>query len=65
MTEVSWFQPTPETSLDFFKQFKVPNTAKVIDIGEGDSFLVDHILDLGYQDILVLDISKYAIERAK
>jgi len=29
----------------------VPITAKIIDIGGGDSFLVDHLLDLGYQDI--------------
>lgn len=43
----------------------MPTTAKVIDIGGGDSFLVDHLLDLGYQDITVLDISEAAIERAK
>ena len=65
LKDVSWFQPTPETSLDFFKQFNVPTNAKVIDIGGGDSFLVDHLLDLGYQDISVLDISAAAIDRAK
>ena len=65
LKDVSWFQPTPETSLDFFKQFNVPTTARIIDIGGGDSFLVDHLLDLGYQDITVLDISEVAIERAK
>jgi len=65
LKEVSWFQPTPETSLEFFKQFNVPTTAKVIDIGGGDSFLVDHLLDLDYQDISVLDISATAIDRAK
>ena len=65
LKDVSWFQPTPETSLDFFRQFNVPTTAKVIDIGGGDSFLVDHLLDLGYQDISVLDISAEAINRAK
>ncbi len=65
LKEVSWFQPTPETSLDFFRQFEVPRTAKVIDIGGGDSFLVDHLLQLGYEDISVLDISAAAVERAK
>lgn len=65
LNEVSWFQPTPETSLEFFKQFNVPLTAKVIDIGGGDSLLVDNLLDLGYQDITVLDISAAALERAK
>jgi trans-aconitate methyltransferase len=65
LKDVSWFQPTPETSLDFFKQSNVSINAKVIDIGGGDSFLVDHLLDLGYQDISVLDISSAAIDRAK
>jgi SAM-dependent methyltransferase len=65
LEQVSWFQPTPETSLAFFRQFGVPKTAKIIDIGGGDSFLVDHLLDLGFTNISVLDISAAAIERAK
>lgn len=64
LNEVSWYQPTSETSLVFFKQFKVPATAKVIDVGCGDSLLVDHLLDLGSQVITVLDISEAAIHRA-
>jgi len=65
LKDVSWFQPTPETSLSFLKQFNIPTTAKIIDIGGGDSFLVDNLLDLGYQDITVLDISAMAIDKAK
>lgn len=65
LKDLSWFQPTPETSLNFFKKFNVPATAKIIDIGGGDSLLVDHLLDLGYQNISVLDISAVAIDRAK
>lgn len=65
LKSVSWFQPVPETALYFLKEFKVPTTAKVIDIGGGDSFLVDHLLDLGYQNITILDISEAAIDRAK
>lgn len=65
LTDVSWYQPIPETSLNFFKQFEVPTTASIIDVGGGDSFLVDHLLDLGYQNISVLDVSEAAIERAK
>lgn len=65
LKDVSWFEPTPETSLKFFKQFNVSLTAKVIDIGGGDSLLVDHLLNLGYQDISVLDISSAAIDKAR
>ncbi len=65
LNEVSWYEPTPKTSLDFIRQFNVPTTAKIIDIGGGDSFFVDHLIDKGFQDITVLDISQAAIERAK
>jgi 2-polyprenyl-3-methyl-5-hydroxy-6-metoxy-1,4-benzoquinol methylase len=65
LNEVSWFQPKPETSLNFFNEFKVEKAASIIDIGGGDSLLVDHLLDLGYQHITVLDISATALERAK
>lgn len=65
LKDVSWYQPTPTTSLDFLKQFSIPTTAKIIDIGGGDSFLVDHLLDLGYTDLTVLDISSASLERAK
>jgi len=65
LNEVSWFQPTPETSLSFFDQFDIPKQAKIIDIGGGDSLLVDNLLDKGYEDITVLDISESSLERAK
>lgn len=65
LKEVSWYQPTPKTSLDFIKELNLPTTARIIDIGGGDSFLVDYLLELGYQDVSVLDISETAIEKAK
>lgn len=65
LNEVSWYQPTPETSLSFFEQFNVAKDAKIIDIGGGDSFLVDHLLELGYTDITVLDISEVALHKAQ
>ncbi len=65
LDEVSWYQSTPATSLKFFEKFDIPKAAKIIDIGGGDSLLVDHLLDLGYQDITVLDISESALERTK
>lgn len=65
LNEVSWYQPTPVTSLTFIQELQVPITAKIIDIGGGDSLLADHLLDLDYQDITVLDISAEALERAK
>jgi SAM-dependent methyltransferase len=65
LKDTSWYQSTPTTSLDFLTKFNIPTTAKIIDIGGGDSFLVDHLLDLGYTDVTVLDISVSSLYRAK
>jgi ubiquinone/menaquinone biosynthesis C-methylase UbiE len=65
LKDVSWYQPTPETSLEFIANLKIAKDAKIIDVGGGDSFLAEFLLDLGYTDISVLDISANAIERAK
>jgi len=64
-SEVSWTQEVPKTSLELIHSFNLPKTARIIDIGGGDSKLVDHLLQEGFSDITVLDISANAIERAK
>lgn len=63
--EVSWFQPYPKTSMEFVELFNLPPDANIIDIGGGDSHFVDALLDKGYHNIYVLDISANAIERTK
>ncbi len=63
--EVSWTQEIPKTSLDFIHTFHLPKTAKIIDIGGGDSKLVDFLLEEGFKNITVLDISESALERTK
>jgi SAM-dependent methyltransferase len=63
--EVSWTQKIPQTSLDFIHSFHLPKTAKIIDIGSGDSMLVDHLLEEGFENITVLDISEKALDKVK
>jgi SAM-dependent methyltransferase len=63
--EVSWTQEVPAASLDFIHSFQLPKTARIIDIGGGDSRLVDFLLDEGFTDITVLDISGKALDKAK
>jgi len=63
--ELSWFQPYPKTSMEFVELFDLPYSANIIDIGGGDSHFVDALLEKGYENIWVLDISSKAIERAK
>ena len=63
--QVSWTQEKPTTSLEYIRSFGLSKTAEIIDIGGGDSRLVDYLLVEGYQNITVLDISTKALEKAK
>lgn len=63
--EVSWTQKKPKCSLDFIHSFGLGKDAKIIDIGGGDSNLIDFLLEEGYTNITVLDISAKALEKAK
>ena len=63
--EVSWTQDIPRTSLEMIRQLKLPKTAQVIDVGGGESRLVDNLLDEGFTNISILDISGEALEKAK
>jgi 2-polyprenyl-3-methyl-5-hydroxy-6-metoxy-1,4-benzoquinol methylase len=62
VTSVSWYQPTAEPSLAALDEFKVPNTASLIDIGGGASPLVDNLIERGFSDLTVLDIAAPALE---
>lgn len=65
LEEVSWYQPIPDTALDFIERFTILQDAAIIDIGAGDSFFVDELLKRNYTDMSVLDISENALKRAQ
>lgn len=64
-TEVSWFQEHAQRSLDLIAHTGVSTQGQIIDVGGGTSTLVDDLLDRGYTQLSVLDISGVAISRAK
>jgi hypothetical protein len=63
--EVSWYQAYPQTSIDYITALELPLTARIIDVGGGDSYFVDALLDLGYTNITILDIASHALQRIK
>jgi len=63
--QVSWTQKVPKTSLDLIASFGLDRDAHIIDVGGGDSSLVDFLIEEGYSNITVLDISAIALEKAK
>jgi SAM-dependent methyltransferase len=60
-TEVSWFQREPLRSLEWIRLSTPSTDAALLDVGSGASFLVDRLLDLGYGNISVLDVSGTAL----
>jgi SAM-dependent methyltransferase len=63
--EVSWFQESPAPSLQLIAQVGATPASAIIDIGGGASRLVDNLIEQGFEDVTVLDLSEAALEAAK
>src|SRR5689334_21773759 len=63
--EVSWFQDRPTISLDLIRAAAPDHGAAIIDVGGGASRLVDTLLQDGYRDVAVLDLSANALDTAR
>ena len=62
---VSWYRPHLERSRARIRRAAPEPSSAIIDIGAGESTLVDDLLAGGYGNVTVLDISATAIEVAK
>ncbi len=61
VADLSWHQPTPQLSLDLIRQFKPELSSRIIDVGAGNSNLVNQLFEAGYHHLAILDISAEAI----
>jgi len=62
---VSWYAPHLETSLAFIQRAAPERSAAIIDVGGGESTLVDDLISHGFENITVLDVSQTAIDADK
>lgn len=62
---VSWFEAEPRQSLALLRMLGAGPSTSVIDIGGGASLLAARLVEQGYRDVAVLDISEEALEVAK
>lgn len=63
--QTSWYQEMPTTSIEFLHSARLPKSAKIIDIGGGESRFVNYLLAEGYEHVTVLDISQNAIDKKR
>ena len=63
--QVSWFRPHLERSVELIERAAPDRLASIVDVGAGQSTLVDDLLGLGYENITVMEISKRALDALK
>lgn len=61
----SWYQPSPDLSLALLDRCTLRPDAHILDVGAGDSLLVDALLDRGYTHVHALDIAEKALEKSR
>ena len=62
---VSWYQAYPTRSMALIRASGMSTEEAVIDVGGGASFLVDALLQDGFKDVTVLDISSTVLDRVR
>ena len=63
--EMSWYQQRPAVSLRLLAEVGATADSSIIDVGGGDSTLVDALVDQQYRFLTVLDVSGAALSRAR
>ena len=63
--QTSWFEPHLQTSLEWIARAAADRSAAIIDVGAGESTLVDDLLCCGYRAVTVLDISATALQKSR
>ncbi|MEO7673517.1 MAG: hypothetical protein ABIU09_05505 [Pyrinomonadaceae bacterium] len=65
VTEVSWFREHLGPSLELIESAKLAFDAAIIDVGGGASTLVDDLIERGFTNLTVLDISPAALNETE
>lgn len=65
VTDVSWYEPHAEKSLELIRSAGTELPEPIIDVGGGASFLVDDLLEAGYRDLTVLDVSATVLDKLR
>ena len=63
--EVGWYQESPGVSLSLVEKTGIDLDARILDVGGGASTLVDRLLDQGFENIEVLDLTESALDHSK
>jgi cyclopropane fatty-acyl-phospholipid synthase-like methyltransferase len=65
INKLGWYEETPLLSLDLIKSCNLKKDATILDVGSGASTLIKNLINDSYSNIIALDISQVALDRAK
>lgn len=63
--KLGWYEETPEPSLRLIDKCNLDKNALILNVGAGATRLVDELLDEGYENIIVNDLSATALDKLK
>jgi cyclopropane fatty-acyl-phospholipid synthase-like methyltransferase len=65
LNKLGWYEETPQPSLDLINSCNLNKDSAILDVGTGTSTLIKNLIRDSYSNILALDISEVALDRAK
>ncbi|MGB1104124.1 MAG: class I SAM-dependent methyltransferase [Crocinitomicaceae bacterium] len=63
--DLGWYEKTPQPSLDLIRSLNLSPYAEILTVGAGATTLIEHLLEDGYQNITINDISAVALDRLR
>ena len=63
--KVGWYQESPDVSLELLSKIHAESSQSIIDVGCGASVLADKLIEQGYKDITLVDLSEKALSTIK
>ena len=63
--QLGWYEAVPHISLDLIDHCSLAKNDPILDVGSGNAFLVDHLINQNYTNLLALDISDVALEKMR
>jgi EEF1A lysine methyltransferase 2 len=65
ITRLGWYEAEPSPSIQLIEKCAISKHDLLIDVGSGTSTLIPRLLELGYQNLVAIDISEVALEKAR
>jgi 2-polyprenyl-3-methyl-5-hydroxy-6-metoxy-1,4-benzoquinol methylase len=60
--KLGWFENDLSPSLKLINKTQIDPSARILNVGAGSTVLIDHLLDIGFENIIATDISEVSLQ---